>query len=90
MYDRIPTLVYLQDFLSAMNAAMKNYAVNIDKKEVIDTIQSTYECCGALNFTDWFEIPWISGNEPNKKQLVCCIGKINHIPQLMELRVESN
>jgi len=37
----------------------------MDVKELIDQLQITYQCCGASEYQDWFNVSWISTSYVN-------------------------
>uniref|UniRef100_A0A1I8FUB0 Tetraspanin n=1 Tax=Macrostomum lignano TaxID=282301 RepID=A0A1I8FUB0_9PLAT len=41
-----------------LNKELQSYHNDSLLKSEVDFIQSTYQCCGVNNFTDWLETPW--------------------------------
>jgi hypothetical protein len=50
----------VQAFVMSFGTSMKKYKTDVNVKEVIDQLQYNYQCCGAGNYSDWFETPWTS------------------------------
>ena len=46
-----------------MLSVLKKYGSDIEVKEMIDTLQTQLQCCGAFNYTDWSSITRNSGAE---------------------------
>ncbi|XP_054859277.1 CD63 antigen [Eublepharis macularius] len=48
---------------------MAQYNTSKEFREALDKLQRGYSCCGATNFTDWFEVP---GFSPRSVPESCC------------------
>ena len=45
-------------FQSGIKAAMLQYRNSVVMKEMVDHNQFRYQCCGAINYQDWYKIAW--------------------------------
>uniref|UniRef100_A0A3Q1IQQ3 Tetraspanin n=1 Tax=Anabas testudineus TaxID=64144 RepID=A0A3Q1IQQ3_ANATE len=54
-----------------LNATFSKYDGN--DKEIVDNLQSEFQCCGVFNYTSWFNTNW-SASHPNSVPKSCCIN----------------
>ena len=53
-----------------IRSAMLVYNADIVKKEDLDILQMTYECCGSKSYSEWFSVSWINPNSNRYDQIV--------------------
>ena len=42
-----------------MQSAMRKYGTQPDVKETLDQLQMNHQCCGSVNYSDWFAVQWV-------------------------------
>lgn len=52
-------LAHHKALLVGFSTGMKNYRTNLYHRNLVDTIQTTYECCGSQDYEDWLDIDWV-------------------------------
>lgn len=52
-------LAHHKALLVGFPTGMKNYRTNLYHRNLVDTIQTTYKCCGSHNYEDWLGIDWV-------------------------------
>lgn len=62
-------------FKEGMENAMTAYATDETKKEALNGMQETLECCGKETYEDWFVISWDGSTTSDKVPKSCCIDQ---------------
>lgn len=42
---------------------MLRYSSHLPSKVAIDRLQTRFHCCGRVNYSEWFFIPWHDGGK---------------------------
>lgn len=57
-------------FETGLNESVEEFGKNEKKTDALNILQSSLQCCGIQNYTDWYDSPWSNGTHSVPES--CC------------------